>query len=118
VLEGVVHFKVRTFTPAGNWIGTNNAPVTLYPNVYTQPPAGAPVTYYPFGETPYLYFVSNAIPAAVEVELGVLEAREVERARSITSPTARASYLAQQAGKVHVFRWRVPVRNVDPSVYQ
>jgi hypothetical protein len=64
------------------------------------------------------YFQSNTIPASVEIELGVLESREIDRARAISSPTARAAYLSQQAGKVHLFRWRVPVRNADPSVYQ
>lgn len=118
VLEGVVHFKLRTYTSGGDRIRTNYAPVALYPNVHLQPPAGAPVAFYPFGETPYLYFFSNAIPASVEIELGVLEAREIERARAISSPTARATYLSQQAGKVHLFRWRVPVRNADSSVYQ
>ena len=63
-------------------------------------------------------FVSNAIPASVEVELGILEERAAERARSITSPTARYNYLTNEVGKVHLFRWRVPVRNVDPRAYQ
>jgi len=112
VLEGVVHFKIRTYDPRGNWISTN-----AIPNVTNQWPAGA-VLNYPFGETGYLYFTSNALPATVEVELGVLESREIDRARAISSPTARAAYLSQQAGKVHLFRWRVPVRNADLSVYQ
>lgn len=115
VLEGVVHFKLRTYTPSGTWITTNIYPRDVYPGVFVTSPGSPP---YPFGETPYLYFTSNAIPASVEVEFGVLEAREIERARAITSPTARAKYLADQAGKVHLFRWRVPVRNVDSSVYQ
>lgn len=112
VLEGVVHFKLRTFDPQGNWISTN-----AIQNVTNVWPSSA-VLNYPFGETAYLYFFSNAIPASVEIELGVLEAREIERARAISSPAARATYLSQQAGKVHLFRWRVPMRNVDPSVYQ
>ena len=37
---------------------------------------------------------------------------------SIGDATARNTYLAQQAGKVHVFRQRVWIRNVDPSAYQ
>ncbi|MGC3957916.1 MAG: hypothetical protein QM813_08235 [Verrucomicrobiota bacterium] len=117
VLEGVVHFKMRTFTPTGVWIVTNNYSADLYPGVFGRMP-GSASTYYPFGEAPYLFFSSNAIPAAVEVELGVLEAREIERARAISSPSARAKYLTDQAGKVHLFRWRVPVRNVDSTVYQ
>lgn len=118
VLEGVVHFKLRTFTPSGMRIVNSNYPNTFYPGVWARLPIGAAAADYPFGETPNLYFTSNAIPASVEVELGILEAREIERARAITSPTARAKYLADQAGKVHLFRWRVPLRNVDSTVYQ
>ncbi len=64
---------------------------------------------------------SNALPAAVEVNLGILEDRTIQRAESLldVSPVwARSNYLAQQAGKVHLFRQRFPIRNVDPSVYQ
>jgi len=111
ILDGVVHFKVRTFTPIGQWI-TGDIAVN-----HTFMPSG-PVFAYPLIETPYLYFTSNAVPASVEIELGILEAKTAERARSISDNNARANFLAEQAGKVHVFRWRVPVRNVDPSVYQ
>jgi hypothetical protein len=31
---------------------------------------------------------------------------------------SQSNYLAQQAGKMHVFRQRVWIRNVDPSAYQ
>jgi hypothetical protein len=111
ILDGVVHFKIRTFTPIGQWI-TGDIAVN-----HTFIPSG-PVLAYPFIETPFLYFTSNAVPASVEIELGILEAKTAERARSISDNTARANFLAEQAGKVHVFRWRVPVRNVDSTVYQ
>ncbi len=128
VLEGVVHFTVRAYDSSGRWINFD------HPNVFP----GFEMVYPPnqshpnqsvtndarlfslgsrYGEIG-CYFQSNTIPASVEIELGVLESREIERARAISSPTARASYLSQQAGKVHLFRWRVPVRNADPSVYQ
>ena len=65
---------------------------------------------------------SNTLPAAVEVELGVLEDRSIQRAESLPDGAAvswaRSNYLAQQAGKVHLFRQRFPIRNVDPSAYQ
>jgi hypothetical protein len=112
ILDGVVHFNVRTFNPSGDWITGD-----IGFNIYTNMPGG-PVPAYPFDETPYLYFRDNAAPASVEIELGILEAKTAERARSISDNTARANFLAQQASKVHVFRWRVPVRNVDPTAYQ
>jgi type II secretory pathway pseudopilin PulG len=112
ILEGVVHFKVRGFDPAGFWISGDRGS-----NIYTNSSTGTDALY-PFGETGNLHFLDNAVPATVEVELGVLESKEIERARSITDATARANYLKQQAGKVHVFRWRVAIRNFDPAAYQ
>jgi hypothetical protein len=62
---------------------------------------------------------SNALPASVEIEMGVLEDRALQRAESLGgSFTAQSNYLAQQAGKVHVFRQRVSIPNVDPAAYQ
>lgn len=112
ILEGVVHFKVRAYDPAGYWVATNRSF-----NIFTNS-VGGPSAYYPFGETADLHFVDDAVPASVELEVGVLESKEIERARSITDATARANYLSQQAGKVHLFRWRVAIRNFDPAAYQ
>lgn len=130
VLDGVVHFTVRCFDSAGRRITFDHPDVygagMAYPTNSSHPNwwVTNEVRLFSFasglsryGETG-CYFQSNAIPASVEIELGVLESREIDRARAISSPTARATYLSQQAGKVHLFRWRVPVRNADPSVYQ
>ena len=62
--------------------------------------------------------MSNTVPATVEINLGVLEDRSIQRARPSALRLAQSNYLAQQAGKVHVFRQRVWIRNVDPSAYQ
>jgi Asp/Glu/hydantoin racemase len=63
------------------------------------------------------YFLSNAVPAYVEVELGVLEPQILERYRSIGVPAAQRAYLEQHVAQVHLFRQRVAVRNVDFSAY-
>jgi hypothetical protein len=60
---------------------------------------------------------SNVVPASVEVELGVLEDAVLQRAEGMSS-TAQMNYLSNHVGQVHLFRQRVLVRNVDPSVYQ
>jgi hypothetical protein len=57
----------------------------------------------------------------VEIQLGLLEDRVLQRAESLPDEApvwSRSNYLAQQAGKMHVFRQRVWIRNVDPSAYQ
>ena len=66
-----------------------------------------------------MYMFSNAVPASVELELGVLEDRPLARAESLSQNyTAQTNYLAQQAGAVHLFRQRVTIPNVDPTAYQ
>jgi len=119
ILDNVVHFKVRAYDPDGKWITTTNQFATnrfgAVINAVVREPG---VASYAFGESEYYLLTTNAVPASVELELGILEERAAERARSISDPVAREKFLAQQAGKVHLFRWRVPVRNVDPTAYQ
>lgn len=66
---------------------------------------------------------SNALPASVQIELATLEDRVLQHAgvwdSSIPAQLmSQSNYLAQQAGKVHVFRQRVDIPNVDPTAYQ
>jgi hypothetical protein len=100
LLDGVVGFRVQAFDANGGLILTNRM------NIYTNAP------------THSIYFFSNALPASVEIEMATIEDRSLQRAESLPFFTARSNYLSQQAGKVHVFRQRVAIPNVDPSVYQ
>ncbi|MEJ0091428.1 MAG: hypothetical protein WDM80_16995 [Limisphaerales bacterium] len=101
LLDGVVDFRIRAFDASGMLISTNRT------NIHTNA----------FPDRGY-YFYSNALPAAVEIEMATLEDRTLRRADSIPVDLARSNYLSQQAGKVHVFRQRVAIPNVDSSVYQ
>ena len=67
---------------------------------------------------PLFTFTNNAVPAFVEFELGILEERALARVKSIPDAATRTKYLEDQAGRVQIFRTRVPVRNVDPTAYQ
>ena len=70
------------------------------------------------GEVGYVFY-SNALPASVEVEMAMLEDSTLQHAESLSSSfTAQTNYLAEQAGAVHIFRQRIPIRNFDPSAYQ
>ena len=115
ILDGVMAFKVRAFDTNGIWITTN---------VVVNNGASTNVWAYPTnsltgGEPSAFYMLSNALPASVEIELGVLEDRALQRVESLGgSFQAQTNYLAQQAGKVHIFRQRVWIRNVDPAAYQ
>ena len=109
VLDGVVHFKVRAFNPDGVWITDEINPPQDNTDVrfstLTQ------------GEIGFYGFRSNALPAAVEIEIGILEDRTLRRVQSIPVGPVRTKYLEDQAGKVHIFRLRIPVRNVDSAAY-
>ena len=110
IIDGVVHFKVRAYDPNGVWI-TNNLPA----KTDIRP---IQLSTYATNEVERYWFTNNAVPAFVELELGVLEERTLARVKSIPDPVARRNYLREQAGRVHIFRTRVPVRNVDRHAYQ
>ena len=132
VMDGVVHLVVRAYDYNGVWL-TNGCPfyglwrtnglaywqTKCPPNVWfsaSYPP-------YPWGETGFAFY-SNAVPAAVELQLGVLEDRAMQRAESLGIPgqppvlnLTEWRYLQAQSGRVHVFRERIAIPNVDPSAY-
>jgi len=109
LLDGVVAFKLSPFDADGKLIFTNRT------NIRTN--------YSPNGVC--CLFFSNALPASVEIEMATLEDRTLQRAESrgisgqspLTVP-AQWQYLAGQAGKLHVFRQRVTIPNVDPAAYR
>lgn len=113
VADGVVHFRVRTFDPLGMVVGLTNGVPTI------PPAAGAPMLIQPgpTAEDADVAFWSNAVPARVELEIGVLEPRVAETARQRPTAAAQRQYLLDKAGAVHLFRIRVPVRNVQPAAY-
>jgi prepilin-type N-terminal cleavage/methylation domain-containing protein len=118
LMDGVVDLTVRAYDVNGGQM-TNNITysggrVATNKNVFYFP---SPATPPPFGQVGFIMF-SNTLPASVEVEMGVIEDRALQRAESIPNSIAQSNYLAQQSGAVHVFRQRVSIPNVDPSAYQ
>jgi hypothetical protein len=123
IADGIVHLRLRAFAKNGYLITTNiltrtnasfqlrwNGPYTNIPNAIAYN-SGADY------RQAACYFTSNALPGYVELELGVLEPQIVQKYRSIPIPQAARQYLSNHAAQVHIFRQRVPVRNVDLSVY-
>ena len=100
VADGIVHLTIRAFNANGDLLYYDNLG-----NIFTN----AWPTYL---EAPtYQYaFKGRELPAAVEVELGVLEPKLALRARNIANATARRAFLRERAANVHVFRQRVPIR--------
>ena len=124
IADGVVHLRLRPFAPNGFPIigdvgfvngryrtnpitaGHGSVPqvVVTANNAYPDHMAGC-------------YFLSNAVPAYVELELGILEPQILQRYRSIPVPAAQLQYLSNHVAQVHLFRQRIPIRNVDPTAY-
>jgi hypothetical protein len=117
--DGVVHLTVRPYDPNGRWMTNFH---TIYPSGtnlsvnFSNANQNAWFSAPQLGEVSF-YLYSNTLPASVQVELGMLEDRAIQRAESLPD-AVRSNYLAQQSGKVHLFRQRIPIRNVDPSAYQ
>jgi prepilin-type N-terminal cleavage/methylation domain-containing protein len=115
LIDGVLDFRVQPFDLNGygmtNSYQYNAGQYTTYPNTaFFYPPP-------PYGATGF-YFLSNAIPGSVEIQMSTLEDAVLRRAESFGLPgNSQSNYLAQQAGRVHVFRQRVILPNVDPSAY-
>jgi hypothetical protein len=109
LMNGVVDLRVHAFDTNGLWICLGRKNISTNALVFS----GEIVP----GEVG-CFFYSNALPASVEVEMGVLEDRTLQRAESLGDPLVRSNYFAGHAGQVHVFRQRVSVRNLDPSAYQ
>ena len=111
LLDGVVTLRVRAYNPDGLWMSNgfvNLADYQRVKNVRFLLPVFGEVGFYMFG---------NTLPASVEIEMATLEDRTLQRAESLSGANQN-NYLAQQSGKVHVFRQRVAIPNVDPAAYQ
>ncbi len=111
VCDGVIHFHLRAYN-------TNGWRIVSGPSYNTLIQTNSPLVP---GDTVWSYaFYSNAVPAFVETELGLLEPRAVTRFFSIGDPTAQLNYLKREdiTARVQLFRQRIAVRNVDPTAFQ
>lgn len=121
LLEGVVHLRVRAFDTNGVWITNSFDNVTVrrpYTTIY-------PSTTTRVSEVEAYAFVSNAVPASIDLELGILEDAALAKIKALYNPlnlTAQAAlrrnYITNQVARTHLFRIRVPIRTVDPDAYK
>ena len=96
LLDGVVHLTVRPFDASGYWM-TNTCQLMV-----ARPDDERNVAFaFPLSGEVGTYFYSNAVPASVELELGVVEDRAL----------ARAASLWHRAGAVQLSRG--PVRHTS-----
>ena len=123
LMDGVVQLVVRGYDPYGIWITngytyysqTNNSQWPAIRNtLYSAPYPGLG------GEVGFTMY-SNNLPAAVDVQMGVLEDTALRRLQSMVNinPTAYSNYLStNSASKMQFFRQHVTVPNCDLSAYQ
>lgn len=133
IIDGVTDFQVRPLDMDG-WALTNNpayytnlpaslknlpAAMTASNLVVTPLPGNSP--YYWCGENGLCEFYSNAVPASVELQLGILESQTLRQYESIPPGQARWNFLtnsqARAIAHIHLFRRLIPVPNVDPAAY-
>jgi len=133
ICDGVVHFRFRAFATNGFPIFSDG--ITGHTNAWfyaiqtngllrtslVRQTATRPNKPFP-DQMDGCSFWSNAVPACLEFELGVLEPRILARYNSMGDPGVRLKYLQdtnlEVSTRIQLFRQRVPVRNVDPSAYQ
>jgi len=114
LINGVVNFSVRAYDQNGTWINAANAGYLAYTNFVQT--TNTTIVSIQGGEAG-LAMYSNVVPAAVELNLAVVEDRALARAQSFPTFASQTNYLSQQAGAVHVFRQRVIIPNVDRTAY-
>lgn len=108
IADGVIHFRVQAFDSRGypmNWYDVAPANATnTYVNVRLDRERNL------IAES-RASFVNDALPAYLEVELGILEPDVLDQYRSFPANSDFArTFLASHVGQVHLFRQRVPVR--------
>ena len=134
VVDGVVDFRIRAYDRNGLLIPTAFTPFNggfignAYSNFLTSgivpsPPVDSFIStnigYSRQATGDYDYvFCNTAVPAYVDVELGILESPTLTRLQALTNtPAAFMQFLTNHAGQVHIFRQRVTIPAVDSTAY-
>lgn len=126
VMDGVVHFRVVAYDSTGFPLLWGDASGDMNKPTFQERPVpreswGIPRAWFPdgndAGSTAYHFrqFTYPRFPSFLEVELGVLEPQMVTRYHAIPVLSEARNFLARNAGKIHVFRYRIPLRNAPSS---
>ena len=122
VADGIIHLRLLAFDPQGRRIGVETTNFfhpeyrVLRQNIRQLGlPANNPnnvVLREDVARLTKLIFLSNALPAYLELEFGVVEPDVLAQYDSmkIASASVAQEYLKKRANKVHLFRQRIPIR--------
>ena len=96
VADGIVHLTLRAFDARGEpyLFGSTND-----------------ISVWPTNNCWGFAFTNQAVPAYVDVEMGLVDPKIYRQFISMAAPWARNNFLTNQVGKVHLFRQRVPILN-------
>lgn len=112
ISDGVIHFHVEAFDARGRPYPIDDPTTTEHGVTYV-----GPFPYY------RMMFASNALPAFVEVQIGIMEPEALRKFNAISASVGNnqapaQAFLSQQIGKLHMFRQRVPIRNhAEPAFF-
>jgi prepilin-type N-terminal cleavage/methylation domain-containing protein len=117
LIEGVVHFKLQPIDSDGRpmvyYTNYNalNASVNLgYPKTILESESlGGDLL---LGQTRFRFF-GDALPAFIELELGVLDPEVMARLKAMPNLAAARQYLYDKPGAVHLFRRMVPLSTAN-----
>lgn len=116
LLSGVTHLKWQAYDGAGRRLAFQFG--VLVSNVWVAPEPEVPGESWFAFTNPVPTFqvpapaLTNALPATLEMEIGVLEAEALQRLKSMGSAQLARSFLEKQAGRVHVFKQQIAIRTV------
>lgn len=99
IADGVVHFKVTPYDAQGRRVQFN----LEINRLYSVPEPRVPTEF-------AIAYVNQTMPSQVELELGYLEPPVADQAKSLPNRDAARRFLEKQAGKIHLFRHRIPIR--------
>jgi hypothetical protein len=131
IADGIVDFRITTYDPKGvpivgmTYNGVNHLGFqTNY--LHQSEVISNGFGYYALNDQMNYAYVSNAVPASLDLQIGFLEKHILDRFKSIgggnpvtaQSQQAQRDYLFNHPAEVHIFRQRIPVRNLDFQAYQ
>ena len=122
VADGIIHLRLTAFDAEGRRMGLDTTNVHPAYRVLRQsiaqrqvPATNNVIIRQDLAGQSRLIFLSNAVPAYLELEFGVLEPQTFVKFESLREGPASAAqdFLKKQAAKVHLFRQRIPIRTAS-----
>jgi prepilin-type N-terminal cleavage/methylation domain-containing protein len=119
IADGIIHLRLLAYDPAGQRLGFETTNFHSAYRILRQslnqrqnPGTNNVVLRQDVANQTQMIFLTNALPAYLELELGVLEQATLIQYDSLRDGAANVAldFLKKKATKVHLFRQRIPIR--------